>query len=334
MDLPDQPFLDRLNAQCQRLIEYYDNLPDDHPDKEGEDGGSKFNFTISIGYNGFIYRSSFLVSYDGTLNIQNGCLQVSLGDTGYTSHVDANSPGKGCFVRAGHPYLQHGTKDVVTVLLTKFALNMPNRDGEDIFLEDGAKLRGTNTYLSPFNLVRGGDATYVKYGYESTAGDYDRVKDIIRDCTIIDINEDLQNAVQQRLHRMPAEDELLTDVMGEINLQNDNGLSDQLLEYICEENDIELGDGDSEGNLLFFKFDEDQGFTNGWEHLVQIYHYEDDWPEDDGNGNGNYNGNGNGNGYGNGMEYEGGRRKKSRKQKAKTRKSIRRKSGTKKSRRQ
>jgi len=327
MDLPDQPFLNRLNAQCQRLIEYYDNLPDGNAEKD--EGYSSFNFTISIRYNLFIYRSSFEVTYDGTLNIQNGCLQVSFGNEGYVSHVDANSPAKRCIVRAGHPYLERGTKDVVTVLLTKFALNMPNKDGEDIYLQDAAKLPGTHTYLSPFNLVRGNDATYVKYGYEST-GSYDQVKDVIQEFTFIDLNEDLQGEIQQRLGRMPAEDESLTEVMNEINIQNDNGLSDQLLDYICDQKDIQLGEGDSEGDLLYFKFDENQGFTNGWEHLVQIVNYEDDWPEDD-------DGNGNGNGNGNGMQYNGGRRKKSRNQNAKTKKSrrsSRRKSGTKKSRRQ
>lgn len=320
MALPDQPFLDRLNGQCQRLIEHYDNLLDGNAEKD--EGYSSFNFTISISYNGFIYRSFFEVTYDGTLNIQNGCLQVSFGNEGFVSHVHANAPGKGCIVRAGHPYLERGTKDVVTVLLTKFALNMPNKDGEGIYLQDAAKLPGTNTYLSPFNLVRGNDATYVKYGYEST-GLYDQVKGIIRDCTIIDLNENLQGEIAERLGRMPAEDESLTEVMSEINIQNDSGLSDQLLDYICEENGIELGEGDSEGNLLFFKFDEAQGFTNGWENLVQIVNYDDDWPEDEGNGNE--------------MNYQGGRRKKSRKQKAKTKKSRRsshRKSGTKKSRRQ
>jgi hypothetical protein len=325
MDLPDQQFLDRLNEQCQRLIEHYDNLPDGNAEKD--EGYSSFNFTLSIGYNGFIYRSSFEVTYDGTLNIQNGCLQVSFGNEGYVSHVDANSPAKRCIVRAGHPYLEHGTKDVVSVLLTKFALNMPNRDGEDIYLQDAAKIPGTNTYLSPFNLVRGNDATYVKYGYTST-GSYDELQEIINNFTFMDLNEDLQGAVQQRLGRMPAEDELLTDVMRGIFLQNDQGLSDQLLEYICDENNIHIGEGDNEGDLFYFKFDDNEGFANGWEHLVVIVNYEDDWPEDDGNGNG----------YGNGneMDYEGGRRKKSRKQKskAKTKKSIRRKSGTKKSRRQ
>jgi hypothetical protein len=82
--------------------------------------------------------------------------------------------------------------------------------------------------------------------------------------------------------------------MGRINLQNDYGLSDQVLEYICNEKGIHLGEGDSEGDLLYFIFDENQGFRNGWEHLVQILHYEDNWPE-----------------------YQGGRRKKSRKQKRK-----------------
>jgi len=301
MALPDQPFLDILNRQCQRLIEYYDNLPDGNAEKD--EGYSSFNFTLSIRYNQFIYRSTFEVTYDGTLNIQNGCLQVSFGNEGYVSHVDANSPAKRCIVRAGHPYLERGTKDVVTVLLTKFALNMPNKDGEDIYLQDAAKIPGTNTYLSPFNLVRGGDATYVKYGYTST-GSYDQLKEIISNFTFIDLNDDLQGAVQQRLGRMPAEDESLTEVMREINIQNDQGLSDQLLEYICDENDIHLGEGDSEGDLLYFIFDENEGFANGWEHLVEIMNYEDDWPEDE---------------NGNGMDYGGGR--KSRKQKAKTKKS-------------
>jgi hypothetical protein len=317
MDLPDQHFLDKLNAQCQRLIEHYNNLADGDPEKD--EGYSSFNFTISIRYNQFIYRSSFEVTYDGTLNIQNGCLQVSFGNEGYVSHVDANSPLKGCIVRAGHPYLERGTKDVVTVLLTKFALNMPNKDGEDIYLQDAAKLPGTNTYLSPFNLVRGYDATYVKYGYEST-GSYEQVKDVIQDFRFIDLNDGLQGAIAQRLGRMPAEDESLTEVMSEINIQNDNGLSDQLLHYICDENGIDLGEGDSEGDLLYFKFDENQGFTNDWENLVQILHYEDDWPEDDGNGNG--------------MQYDGGHRKKSRRSRHKLTRRKYKKIKAKKSRRQ
>jgi len=299
MALPDQRFLDILNRQCQRLIEHYDNLPEDHPDKT--DGYSTFNFTLAIGYNRFIYRSSFEVTYDGTLNIQNGCLQVSFGNEGYVSHVDANSPAKRCIVRAGHPYLERGTKDIVTVLLTKFALNMPNKDGEDIYLQDAAKIQGTNTYLSPFNLVRGGDATYVKYGYEST-GSYDDVKDAVRNTVYIDLSRDLQNMISQRIGREPYDDESVPEIMGRINLQNDYGLSDQVLEYICNEKGIHLGEGDSEGDLLYFIFDENQGFRNGWEHLVQILHYEDNWPD-----------------------YQGGRRNKSRKaNKLKRRSTLRR----------
>ena len=286
-------------------------MPDGNAEKD--EGYSSFNFTLSIRYNQFIYRSTFEVTYDGTLNIQNGCLQVSFGNEGYVSHVDANSPAKRCIVRAGHPYLERGTKDVVTVLLTKFALNMPNKDGEDIYLQDAAKIPGTNTYLSPFNLVRGGDATYVKYGYTST-GSYDQLKEIISDFTFMDLNDDLQGAVQQRLGRMPAEDELLTDVMREIFLQNDQGLSDRVLEYICDENDIHLGEGDNEGDLFYFIFDENEGFANGWEHLVEIMNYEDDWPEDE---------NGNGNGNGNGMDYGGGRKSRKQKSKAKKSRSIR-----------
>jgi hypothetical protein len=298
MALPDQRFLDILNRQCQRLIEHYDNLPEDHPDKT--DGYSTFNFTIAIGYNRFIYRSSFEVTYDGTLNIQNGCLQVSFGNEGYVSHVDANSPAKRCIVRAGYPYLERGTKDIVTVLLTKFALNMPNKDGEDIYLQDAAKIQGTNTYLSPFNLVRGGDATYVKYGYEST-GSYDDVKDAVRNTVYIDLSRDLQGLISQRIGREPYDDESVPEIMGRINLQNDYGLSDQVLEYICDEKGIHLGEGDSEGDVLYFIFDENQGFRNGWEHLVQILHYEDNWPD-----------------------YQGGGRNKSRKAKAKANKLTRR----------
>ena len=299
MALPDQRFLDRLNRQCQRLIEHYDNLPEDHPDKT--DGYSTFNFTLAIGYNRFIYRSSFQVTYDGTLNIQNECLQVSFGNEGYVSHVDGNTPAKRCIVRAGHPYLERGTKDVVTVLLTKFALNMPNKDGEDIYLQDAAKIPGTNTYLSPFNLVRGGDATYVKYGYEST-GSYDDVKDAVRNTVYVDLNKNLQRLITQRIGREPYDDESVPEFMGRINLQNDYGLSDQVLQYICDEKGIHLGEGDSEGDLLYFIFDENQGFRNNWEHLVQILHYEDDWPD-----------------------YQGGRRNKSRKQKANKRKRTLRK---------
>jgi len=291
MALPDQRFLDILNRQCQRLIEHYDNLPEDHPDKI--DGYSTFNFTIAIGYNRFIYRSSFEVTYDGTLNIQNGCLQVSFGNEGYVSHVDGNSPFKRCIVRAAHPYLERGTKDVVTVLLTKFALNMPNKEGEDIYIQDAAKIPGTNTYLSAFNLVRGGDATYVKYGYEST-GPYYYLKNLIRNTVFIDLSRDLQRLIRERLGREPADDEPLVEIMGRINLQNDYGLSDQVLEYICDKKSIRIGEGDNEGDLLYFIFDENKGFANGWEHLVQILYYEDDW-----------------------SEYEGGRRKKSRKAKAK-----------------
>lgn len=299
MALPDQRFLDRLNRQCQRLIEHYDNLPEDHPDKT--DGYSTFNFTLAIGYNRFIYRSSFQVTYDGTLNIQNECLQVSFGNEGYVSHVNGNTPAKRCIVRAGHPYLERGTKDVVTVLLTKFALNMPNKDGEDIYLQDAAKIPGTNTYLSPFNLVRGGDATYVKYGYEST-GSYDDVKDAVRNTVYVDLNKNLQRLITQRIGREPYDDESVPEFMGRINLQNDHGLSDQVLQYICDEKGIHLGEGDSEGDLLYFIFDENEGFRNNWEHLVQILYYEDDWPD-----------------------YQGGRRNKSRKQKANKRKSTLRK---------
>ena len=109
--------------------------------------------------------------------------------------------------------------DVLQILKTKLLLAFPDMEGEPLRLFDGAhdvatEGVGAGTFLTPFHLVRGGDAYYEKYGYHSPvitglkpalrrltwSGCTEPAKAIIRDCTKKDY----------------ADDQLLTTLMKEI----------------------------------------------------------------------------------------------------------------------
>jgi len=90
--------------------------------------------------------------------------------------------------------------DVLQILKTKLVRAFPWMEDEPLKLFDGAhdvSEKGAGTFISPFHIVRGGNAYYEKYGYKSTvltelkpvlrslpwSGCTGTMKEIILDCT-------------------------------------------------------------------------------------------------------------------------------------------------------
>jgi hypothetical protein len=117
------------------------------------------------------YTTEFDITSDETqLKVLNPCIKIAYehenSTTGlhpYTGSLLANSAEKGCFTPTLVRTDEFGPLDVLQILKTKIALLFPM--GGPLCITDVA--RKGDVFLSSFNIVRGGNAVYEKYGYES-----------------------------------------------------------------------------------------------------------------------------------------------------------------------
>jgi len=117
------------------------------------------------------YTTEFDITRDETqLKVLNPCIKIayehenpSKGLHPYTGSLLANSAEKGCFTPTLVRTDTFGPLDLLQILKTKIALLFPM--GGPLCITDVA--RKGDVFLSSFNIVRGGNAVYEKYGYES-----------------------------------------------------------------------------------------------------------------------------------------------------------------------
>jgi hypothetical protein len=199
-------------------------------------------FELTFSYNEKEYKTVFHASHtieDGkeVIKVDNGCIKLIFKSMNFIGSIQAengvlgwiNDNGeKSCF----RPKLMSDPRtkeepriiagDVLQTLKTKLALAFPV-DGVPIQLVDGIRSApppetGSYTMVSPFHIVRGGDAYYERFGYHSD--DITRLKDLIRKVTWANVHftEPMKKIILDCTKKTSYDDdELLIDIMKEIS---------------------------------------------------------------------------------------------------------------------
>jgi hypothetical protein len=231
------------------------------------------DINLSFRYNTKQYSITFNSQSDDSLvNLINNCLHVGYYKEGskISSAIKANSPENKCFVpilltnARNKPEPRTKNVDVLQVLKTKLALCLPNED-TPITLYDAA--RSDHVALSPFYILRGGDAIYEKYGYESE--EVTQVKAFIAQSLWKDIagseadKQELKwngtpvwsgipHSIQKFIETTYEEGSLgellpdmkLTEIMKKIPFETENtqssGVSEKIFEFVLERMGIDI----------------------------------------------------------------------------------------------
>lgn len=194
-------------------------------------------FRLQFSYNGRDYTTQLLAKHTNEeLQVSNMCLGAlfSYELNEFLGNIQADSPELACFDpilvsnARNKPEFRTTTSDVLSVLKTKLSLCFPV--DSPIGLSDQAE-KDTIT-LSPFRILRGGDALYEKYGYRSA--NIDIMKDRIRRARWGDLGEEVRELIQHMYTKSrralvaagvsPEYDDntLLTDILRPITYEIEN----------------------------------------------------------------------------------------------------------------
>ena len=156
-------------------------------------------FRLRFSYNGKDYTTQLLAKHnDAEIQVSNMCLgaMFSYELNEFVGNIQADSPELACFDpilvsnARNNPGIRTTSTDVLSVLKTKLSLCFPV--DSPVGLSDQAE-KDTIT-LTPFRILRGGDALYEKYGYRSA--NVDMIKDRIRRARWGDLGEEAQGLIQ------------------------------------------------------------------------------------------------------------------------------------------
>jgi hypothetical protein len=201
------------------------------------------------------------------LEVYNSCVKIfynseniRTGLNPYEGAISANSDVKNCFtpVLKSHRHVSgsfaaasatasgYTTIDVLQILKTKIGLLFPPKG--PISITDVARIR--DVYISPFNIIRGGNAIYEKYGYRSEF--IEEVKKIIEEAYkdqffvktyLKDTLFDFIRFTNERLGSHLFTDgldstTLLVDIMRQFSMEDEQAYHDHLLAAAPEGTDI------------------------------------------------------------------------------------------------
>ena len=217
-------------------------------------------FELTFSYNEKEYKTVFHASHtieDGeeVIEVDNGCVNLTFGfmdgevfqrdfagviqgENGVLGRINVNGK-TSCFrpKLTSDPRTKEGPRitagDVLQTLKTKLALAFPV-DGVPIQLVDGIRSApppetGSYTMVSPFHIVRGGDAYYERFGYHSD--DITRLKDLIREVTWALCTEPMKEIILDCTKKTGYEDDrLLIDIMKEISWEAEVAYNESHLE--------------------------------------------------------------------------------------------------------
>ena len=156
------------------------------------------------------YTGDFVAEFDGrSMLIQNykrnSCINISLNYEGngkfrWDGNILANSPAKGCF----NPTIIQGNADILTVLKAKFAECILKATGanSNYQIADEATLPGADLELSIFNLTRGKESLYKKYGFESDFAQYDELVNTFKNLQFNELTEYQQALLNQKFSQI------------------------------------------------------------------------------------------------------------------------------------
>jgi hypothetical protein len=174
--------------------------------------------TLQFTYNGTLYTTKFTASHIKDVKIQlvNDCVNVlyNLADREWKGGILANSPERACF----NPILTTNARnkagkrttsaDVLQILKTKLCLAYPV--DTPVMLIDQANT--PTMMISPFHILRGGDAFYEKYGYFSSA--INELKEGLKTFKWSECSPKIKTVVQEFTKGIEFKpDTLLTDIM-------------------------------------------------------------------------------------------------------------------------
>ena len=200
-------------------------------------------FLLEFSYNGRDYKTKFTASHnENQLEVANACVNMTYEyivdgkpKHAFIGEIQANSTERSCFEpmlvtnARNKPGKRTTAADVLQILKTKLALLFPT--STPITINDGA--RNDMTMISPFHIMRGGDAFYEKYGYVSPA--ITELKELVKEFTWAECNEEQRSMIKDctKAEDYPPEMKLV-DIMKTITWEKEtkyNTVNERSLSY-------------------------------------------------------------------------------------------------------
>jgi len=196
----------------------------------------KKSFKLKFHYNEIDYETIFIVKHtDIEIELKNNCVDVSYNYESkfFNGYIEADSETKKCF----NPILITNARnkagkrttaaDVLLIFNTKLGLTLPFEIPITLF--DGAQK--DNIMIAPFNILRGGDAFYEKYGYKSDI--INHIKEQIKLFQWKDLTDEQKTIISKVTHTNYDDNEFLVDIMKTISWNREK-------EYLQENEDNKL----------------------------------------------------------------------------------------------
>jgi len=166
---------------------------------------AKEGFHLEFVYNKILFKTFFSAHHtDSEISVYNPCLNMTFQYTHegeprnkFIGKIISDSDKLKCFDpilitdKPDKPGKHTKTADVLQILKTKLGIAFPTASDYPITINDGAKK--SRIMISPFHILRGGDAFYEKYGYRSEPITY--FKEKIKTFTWSDCNDEIKNVI-------------------------------------------------------------------------------------------------------------------------------------------
>jgi len=192
---------------------------------------TKRRFRLEFDYNGTHYRTHFIAAHDDeAIAVHNSCIWVGyeymdekgIPQNKFIGRIDSDSSARKCFEpilitnARNKPGRRTTAADVLQILKTKLSLAFPISAG--VNLTDGAQK--DRILIAPFNILRGGNAFYEKYGYRSAP--ITELKTKIQTFPWSACNEEIKKVIQDCTGRSDwAPDMRLMDIMKTISWEQE-----------------------------------------------------------------------------------------------------------------
>jgi len=185
--------------------------------------------TLNFTYNGKTYITKFTASHTADkIQLKNECVNVSydLVRNEWKGGILADSPERACFEpilttnARNKPGKRTTSADVLQILKTKLCLACPI--ATPLMLIDQANT--STMMISPFHILRGGDAFYEKYGYHSEL--IAELKENLRTFTWSDCSPGMIKVIQEFTKERPFSPETrLIDIMKGVSWDQESDFS-------------------------------------------------------------------------------------------------------------
>ena len=189
---------------------------------------AKEGFHVEFVYNETPYKTFFSAHHtDSEISVHNPCLNMTFEYTyegkprnKFIGKIISDSDKLKCFDPIlttddrNKPGKRTTAADVLQILKTKLGLAIPTTSDYPIIIVDGAI--NSRILISPFHILRGGDAFYEKYGYRSDP--ITDLKEKIKTFTWSECNDEIKKVIQECTKKSDwSPEKLLMDIMKTIS---------------------------------------------------------------------------------------------------------------------